>query len=130
MRSTARIRSQRTTRPLVAVLLAVCVMLHFLLGSLSELHEFADHGSSALLHHDDHASTDSDHHDPATPADSGSGLHGIMHLEHCCGHGGSAVIDQHHATSAVPHQTLRPQPLWLVAPTPEPSSPFRPPIAV
>ena len=130
MRSTARIRSQRTTRTLVAVLLAVCVMLHFLLGSLSELHEFADHGSSALLHHDDHASTDSGHHDPVTPTDAGPDLHAIMHLAHCCGHGGSAMIAQPHTTHAVARQTPRPQPLWLVAPTPEPTNLFRPPITV
>lgn len=105
-------------------------MMHFLLGSLSELHEYADHASSALVHHDDHASTDSGIHDPLTPVDAGSGLHGIMHLAHCCGHGGSAVIDQPNATHAIPRQTLRPQRLSLVAPAPVLSNPFRPPIAV
>ncbi len=117
-------------RALLVLMLAASVLLHTVLGFLSELHEYAGHAPAAFAQHADGAHPHADDHDQDESGGSGSDLHAILHLVHCCGHGGSAVIDAALARLGEPAHSPRSHRYALTLPASEPSNPFRPPIAV
>lgn len=104
------------------LLLAAVLLFHALLGLLSELHEHTGHRDTVTAVQLDTT---------ADLADTGSATegHGILHFGHCCGHGGSAMIDVQIPPLMLALFTPEPGPERLALIPPPDSNPYRPPIA-
>lgn len=109
------------------LLLAAALLFHALLGLLAELHEHTGHqGTAAAV----------PFHAMSAPGDADSAQHpatdgyGILHFGHCCGHGGSAMIDARTPPLELAVFTPKHRPERLALTLPVNSNPYRPPIAV
>lgn len=112
------------------LLLVACLLAHTMLGLLSELHEAGRHDRPAPSHQHAGPAEGHDHdHGDALSDDAGPSLHGVLHTAHCCGHAGGVAL----SPTVSLHDFLRHSPPLsrrvAAAIPPDPSNPFRPPIA-
>lgn len=114
-------------RQLALLVLAFWLAAHPVLGSLAEVHELAEHGSSSgsHAHVDDH-----DHHcGPARDTGTQDGHH-LLHLAHCCGHGAAALMSGQASFVRPDTIVVSPSTATPALSSIDLSNPFRPPIAV
>lgn len=119
-------------RQLALLVLAFWLAAHPVLGSLAEVHELAEHGSSSGSHaHVEPAPVDDHEHHPGPARDTGTqDGHRLLHLAHCCGHGAAVLM-------CAQASFVRPDTVVVSPSTATPAlssidlaNPFRPPIAV
>jgi hypothetical protein len=115
-------------RTVLVIAIALCLTMQAVLGSLSEIHETAEHGAAVATLSDHHSASDHVHPaDPDAPSDDDP-WHVLLHQAQCSAHTVALVGTGLGPTStALPSLVARPLP-----PSPlhsaQSANPFRPPI--
>jgi hypothetical protein len=129
MRSLLAARHSIAIQAAARLLLAFWLALHPVLGALAELHESADHAAAGGLHPAAGVMHAADHHEESASRPGPPGLHGLLHLAHCCGHAASAIPSALLLVETLYAASFASGPPLQRAPSVDPVNPFRPPIS-